>query len=317
MASHYLAYIPTFAKVVDHQSFSGAARDLGMTKSAVSKHIAALEEALSVRLLNRTTRKISLTEEGQIFLDKCTHIIEELHAAEQQLQNLNENPSGVLKVNAPASFGLFHLAPVVAEFAKQYPDIRLEIDFTDQFIDIVESGVDVCIRIASLTDSSLIAKKLAPCQMMLAASPEYLAEHGTPKHPDELINHSMVEYSNTLKLREWRYKDPADGKEKATTTCVKMRANNGQMLRHAALNGVGIVVAPTFIIGNDVKKGKLVPILSAFECSPERNIYALFAHNKFMASKVRLFIDFIATRFAGTPYWEVEESQLSQQRQSA
>lgn len=305
MAAHYLAYIPTFTKVVEKHSFSAAARDLGMTKSAVSKHISALEEILKVRLLNRTTRKISLTEEGALFLDKCTHIMEELQLAEQQLQNVNENPSGVLKVSAPVSFGLFHLAPVVAEFAKEYPDVRVEVDFTDGFIDIVEHGVDVCIRVASLTYSSLIAKKLAPCQFAVAASPEYLADHGVPLHPDQLVNHRMIEYTNLERHTEWRYLDPLTGKEVAVPIQVAMRANNGLMLRQAALTGVGILSAPTFIIGNDIKKGRLQPILPQFTVAPERNIYALFAHNKFMATKVRLFIDFIAARFKDKPYWEI------------
>jgi DNA-binding transcriptional LysR family regulator len=305
MVAHYLAYIPTFAKVVERQSFSSAARDLGMTKSAVSKHIAALEDSLRVRLLNRTTRKLSLTEEGQIFLDKCTHIIEELAHAEQQLQNLNESPSGVLKINAPVSFGAFHLAPVLAEFACQYPDVRLEIDFNDRFIDIVESGVDVCIRIASLTDSSLIARKLAPCQMAIVASPEYIKAHGMPQHPDELINHRFIEYSNVERLRELRYRDPADGAERVTATCVVMRCNNGEMLRQAAISGIGLVAMPTFIIGDDLRSGKLVSVLSDYQVSPERNIYALFPHNRFLSAKVRLFIDFIAGRYAGKPGWEV------------
>jgi len=305
MTAHYLAYIPTFAKVVEHQSFSAAARDLSMTKSAVSKHIAALEEALHVRLLNRTTRKLSLTEEGQLFLDKCTHIIEELENAERQLQNLNERPSGVLKLNAPESFGQFHLAPVLAEFAAYYPDVRLEIDFNDRFVDIVESGVDVCIRIASLTDSSLIARKLAPCQIVLAASPDYLNQYGTPQHPDELINHRFIEYSNSDKLREWRYRDPAEGRERVAPTCVAMRANNAEMLRQSALAGIGILTAPSFLIGADIGAGRLVRVLEPYEPSPERNIYALFPHNRFLSAKVRLFIDFIAGRFAGKPAWEI------------
>ncbi len=305
MAAHYLAYIPTFTQVVERQSFSSAARDLGMTKSAVSKHIAALEEALNVRLLNRTTRKISLTEEGEIFLAKCTHILDELACAEQQLQNIHDNPSGTLKINAPESFGLFHLAPIIAEFALEYPDVKLEVEFSDHFIDIVESGVDVCIRVASLTDSSLIARKVAPCQMVMAASPNYLEKYGTPTHPDELINHRFIEYSNTDRLHEWRYFDAALGREKVANTNVRMRANNGQMMRQAALSGVGIIVAPSFIIGNDIKKQKLIPLLTNYVTAPERNIYALFPHNRFLSVKVRLFIDFLAQKFSGTPYWQV------------
>lgn len=299
MTQPYLAYIPTFTKVADRLSFSVAARDLGMTKSAVSKHISALEEALNVRLLNRTTRKLSITEEGKLFLDKCTHIMEELASAEQQLQNLHTSPSGVLRINAPASFGQTHLAPMIAEFAARYPEIRLEVDFSDQFIDIVESGVDVCIRIASLSDSSLIARKLKRCPMVLAASPAYIKAHGEPKHPDELINHRFIEYSNVERLREWRYRDPKSGQEKVAPTHVVMRANHAEMLRHAALSGVGLVFGPMFILRDDVEAGKLKPLLVDYEPTPERNIYALFSQNRYMTAKVRLFIDFLAEKLAG------------------
>lgn len=296
MAMQYLSYIPTFVKVVERQSFSGAARDLGMTKSAVSKHIQALEEGLRVRLLNRTTRTLALTEEGQIFYDKCTHIVEELESAEQQVHHVNENPSGVLKLNAPTSLGALYLAPMIAEFASLYPDIRIEVDFNDHFIDLIAEGVDVCIRVASLTDSSLIAKKLAPCPFFMAASPSYLAQHGTPRHPDELINHRFIEYSYIERLREWRYIDTADGKEKVSPITVNMRANNSQMMRQAAIAGVGILNVPGFIISEDLVQGRLVRIMSGYCNSPERNIYALFPHSRFMSAKVRLFIDFLSKR---------------------
>jgi DNA-binding transcriptional LysR family regulator len=306
MAMHYLSYIPTFVKVVERQSFSGAARDLGMTKSAVSKHIQSLEEGLRVRLLNRTTRTLSLTEEGQIFYAKCTHIVEELESAEQLVHNLNENPSGVLKINAPTSFGALHLAPLIAEFGALYPDIRLEVDFSDHFIDIIAEGVDVCIRVASLTDSSLIAKKLSGCPIIMAASPDYIAQHGAPTHPDQLINHRFIEYSYIERLREWRYRDPADGREKVAPITVTMRANNAQMMRQAALAGVGILNVPSFIIADDVKQGRLVRLLGEYLNAPERNIYALFPHNRFMSAKVRLFIDFIATRLTQVD-WESDQ----------
>ncbi len=296
MSMHYLSYIPTFVKVVERQSFSGAARDLGMTKSAVSKHIQALEEGLKVRLLNRTTRTLALTEEGQIFYAKCTHIVEELESAEQQVHNLNENPSGVLKVNAPTSFGALFLAPVIAEFGMLYPDIRLEVDFSDHFIDLIAEGVDVCIRVASLTDSSLIAKKLSNCPIIMAASPDYISKHGTPQHPDALINHRFIEYSYIERLREWRYRDPADGKEKMAPITVMMRANNAQMMRAAAVAGVGIINVPSFIIADDIREGRLVRVLTDYVNAPERNIYALFPHSRFMSAKLRLFIDFLAQK---------------------
>lgn len=300
----YLHYIPTFVRVVDQKSFSGAARELGITKSAVSKHIQALEDDLKVRLLNRTTRSINLTEEGQVFYERSVQILEEIDNAERMVHSLNDSPSGVLKINAPESFGMYHLAPAIAAFAQKYPDIRVETEFSDRFIDIVGEGVDVCIRVASLTDSSLIAKKIAPCQHVVAASPDYIERKGTPKHPDELINHDFIEYSNSDRPGEWRYICGGDGKEKVVVVNPRLRANNAQMLRQAALAGLGIIAVPSFIIGNDVKKGKLVRMLEGCQPSPERGIYALFPHNRYMTTKLRFFLDFLSERFAEA-YWEV------------
>ena len=302
--SSYLVYIPTFVKVVEEQSFSAAARELGMTKSAVSKHIQALEDGLNARLLNRTTRTLSLTEEGKTFYERCTQIVEELAEAERAVQNLNENPSGVMRINAPESFGELHLAPVLTAFAAAYPDIHLEIDFTNRFINITEEGVDVAIRVASLTDSSLIARKLAPCQMALVASPDYLKQRGTPKHPDELINHCFIEYAYLERLREWRYMAP-DGQPGVAPICVRLRSNNTQMLVQSALDGLGLLSAPTFITGPHIKAGKLKVVMPEYQIYPERSIYALFPHNRFMATKVRLFVDFMVKHFQGTPSWEI------------
>lgn len=306
MQSTVLMNMPSFVKVVELESFSKAAISLNMTKSAVSKQVQTLEDTLKVRLLNRTTRSVKLTEEGELFYQQAKHIMETLADAERGVQNLNANPNGTLKISAPESFGLFHLAPLLAQFANTYPDVMLEVDFTDRFINIIEEGVDVAIRVASLTDSSLIARKLAACQMLVAASPEYLAQHGTPTHPDQLINHRFIEYSYSDKPKEFRYMK-ADGGHAVAPIHVTFRANNGQMLRQAALSGLGIIACPSFIIGNDVKKGKLVRILPEFAPFPERNIYALFPHNRYMSAKVRLFIDFIAERFGNTPYWECDK----------
>jgi DNA-binding transcriptional LysR family regulator len=304
MQGAVLSNIPSFVKVVEHHSFSKAAKDLHITKSAISKQIQSLEDALRVKLLHRTTRSVKLTEEGEVFYRQARHIMESLQEAERGVQSLNESPSGLLRINAPESFGLFHLAPALVQFARTYPDLQLEVDFSDRFINIVEENVDVTIRVASLSDSSLVARKLAPCQMLMAASPEYLEAYGIPHHPDELINHRFIQYAYVDKANELRYRD-TDGKEKAAPLQVVMRANNGQMQRQAGLNGLGVVCVPSFIIGNDVKKEKLVRILADYPIVPERNIYALFPENRYMAAKVRLFIEFLAQRFAGKPYWEV------------
>ncbi|MFZ4124665.1 MAG: LysR family transcriptional regulator [Rickettsiales bacterium] len=304
MQSTVLVYIPTFVKVVELQSFSKAAKAMGMTKSAVSKQVQSLEDSLKVRLLNRTTRSVRLTDEGEHFYQQARHVVEAVSEAERSVQNLNQNPSGVLKITAPESFGHYHLASALAEFSKLYPDITLEAEFTNRFANILDEGIDVAIRIASLTDSSLIARKLARCQMVMAASPDYIAKHGLPKHPDELVNHRVIEYSYADRPKEWRFKDK-DGRAYIAPITVAMRSNNGQMFREAALSGLGIVCVPSFIIGYDVKQGKLTHVMPEFEPQPERNIYALFPHNRYMSAKVRLFVDFIAERFNGTPCWEV------------
>lgn len=304
MQAQLLVNLPSFVKVVELQSFSKAAASLGMTKSAVSKQVQSLEDALKVRLLNRTTRTVRLTDEGELFYQQARTIVEAAMEAERSVKNLNEQPSGTLRLNAPEALGLYHLAPALTEFATLYPDIVLEVNFTDKFINILEEGVDVTIRVASLTDSSLIARKLAHCQIVWAASPDYLKKHGTPKHPDELINHRFIEYSFTERPREVRYRGP-DGKSGMAPISVALRSNNGHLLRQAALAGIGIVVAPSFIVGEDIKSGALTRVFPDFQPDPERNIYALFPHNRHMSAKVRLFVDFISARFGGKPYWEV------------
>lgn len=304
MNSSILVYLPSFVKVVELASFSKAAQALGMTKSAVSKQVQALEDSLKVRLLNRTTRTVRLTDEGELLYQQARQIVDAANEAQRQVKNLNEQPSGSLKINAPQSFGILHLAPALAEFAKLYPEIQLEVDFTDKFINILEEGVDVTIRIASLTDSSLIARKIARCQVVFVAAPEYLKRFGTPKHPDELINHRFLEYSYIDRPKEVRWRN-VDGTLGVITINSALRANNAFMLMEALRSGVAMGVFPTFIISDAIKAGEVVQVLHDFTVEPERNIYALFPHNRHMSAKVRLFIDFISERFGGAPYWEL------------
>jgi DNA-binding transcriptional LysR family regulator len=304
MQAQLLVNLPSFVKVVELQSFSKAAAVLGMTKSAVSKQVQALEDVLKVRLLNRTTRTVRLTDEGELFYQQARQIVEAAMEAERSVKNLNERPSGMLHINAPESLGNYHLTPALIEFAKLYPDIVLEVQFTNKFINVLEEGVDVTIRVASLTDSSLIARKLSRCQFAFAASPEYLAKHGTPKHPDDLINHRFIEYSYIERPREIRYR-ASDGKSAVAVVTPALRANTNHLQRQATLEGLGVTVLPTFVIGEDIKSGKLTHIMKDFTLDPDRSIYALFPHNRHMSAKVRLFVDFIAARFGGTPYWEV------------
>lgn len=304
MNSSILVYLPSFVKVVELSSFSKAAVSLGMTKSAVSKQVQALEDSLKVRLLNRTTRTVRLTDEGEHLYQQARQIVDAANEAQRQVKNLNEQPSGSLKINAPHSFGILHLAPALADFAKLYPEIQLEVDFSDKFINILEEGVDVTIRIASLTDSSLIARKIGRTQIVFVAAPEYIKKFGEPKHPDELINHRFLEYSYIDRPKEIRWKSKT-GEMGMTTMNTALRANNAFMLLEALRRGVGMGIFPTFIIGDAIKRGEVVQVLHDYTIDPERSIYALFPHNRHMSAKVRLFIDFISERFGGTPYWEI------------
>ncbi len=297
-------YLPAFVKVAELSSFSKAATALGVTKSAVSKQVQALEEGLKVKLIQRTTRAVALTEQGSLFVQSARLMMETMEQATRSLESLQSTPTGTLSINAPESFGLFHLAPALADFAAQCPELKLEITFTDKYINVIEEGVDVAIRVGALTDSSLMAKKLAPCQMITAASPEYLEKYGTPRHPDELITHRFIAYSYAEKPREWRWMHDS-GETGVAPVNVHIAANNGQMLRQAVLSGLGIISLPSFIIGNDIKKGKLVPVLAGYHPAPARAIYALFPPNRYQSAKLRAFLDFIGARFAGKPYWEI------------
>jgi DNA-binding transcriptional LysR family regulator len=298
-----LVTLPSFVRVAELQSFSQAAKQLGMTRSAISKQVQALEDGLRVRLFNRTTRNLSLTEEGESFYRTVSVLVEELQNAERLITSTTERPSGVMRINAPESFGMFYLAPVVTAFSKRYPDLSLEVEFTNQFVNLIEDRVDVAIRIASLTDSSLIARKLAGCQMVIAASPDYIAQHGAPTRPDQLINHRMISYSYSDRPNEFRYQ-LENGKPQVASITPAFKANNSEMLRQMAISGLGVLCLPSFIIGPDIRSGKLKRLMTNVEPLPQRNIYALYPHNRYMSAKVRLFIDFVAEAFA-KPSWEV------------
>lgn len=304
LPSSVLPYIPTFVKIVELKSFSKAASSMGITKSAVSKQIQALEDALKAKLIHRTTRSVQLTDEGETFFISARLMVENLNDAANRVQDMHAKPSGTLTVNVPQTFGTFHLATALAQFSADYPDIRLKICFTDILLNPSEENTDVTIRAGAMSDSAMMSRILAPCQIVTTASPEYLEQYGTPAHPDDLINHRYIHYNNFEKSDEFRYLDK-EKKERTAPIRVHLCANNGQMVRQAALNGLGILRAPSFIVGNDIRKGKLVRILDDFFPTPEKHIYALFSPTRHQSIKLRTFLDFLSERFSGTPYWEV------------
>lgn len=290
-----------FAEVVEAGGFSAAARRLNLSKSAVSKQVSRLEDRLGVRLLNRTTRRLSLTEAGTTFYAACRRVLDEAAAAEQAVSNLAAAPRGLLKLNAPMSFGFLHLGPAIPAFHARYPQVTVDAAMNDRFVDLVEEGYDVAIRIGALRDSSLVARRLAPCRAVLCASPDYLDRRGRPQRPEDLAGHDCLLYANSASPREWTLQGPRG--RQTVPVDGPLIANNGDMLCGAALAGMGIVRLPTFIVGHQLRKGRLEVVLADHPL-PEQGIHAVYPHGRNLSPKVRVFVDFLADYLGPEPYWD-------------
>ena len=289
----HVSRVGIFLEVVKNESFAGAARALGMTGPAISKQVQSLEKNLGVKLLNRTTRHVSLTEEGAVYYDRARKALEDLNEAEQQIQELKAYPVGRLKVNAPMSFGSQFLTEPIASFAKQYPEVELEIDFSDRWVDVAGEGYDVVIRIASLEDSSLIARKLAPCPIVLCGSVKLIEEVGLPKLVDDIKDYPAVVYNRHAQRERWVYTDD-QGERGSVLLNRKFAANTAEMQLEACLQGVGISLLPIFSAHKYLESGQLVRILPKFTTTPTRGIYAMYPQNRYLSTRTRLFIDWLS-----------------------
>jgi DNA-binding transcriptional LysR family regulator len=290
-----------FAKVVASGGFAEAGRRLGITRSAVSKAVMELEQLLGARLLDRTTRRVTPTEAGLAYYERCVAILAEVEETEIQISRLHDEPKGVLKVNAPMSFGTLYLGAAVADFMSAHADLKVELTLNDRFIDPLEEGVDVTIRIGALADSSLIARRLAPARRVLAASPDYLRRHGTPKIPADLASHRCLVYGHMASSHRWQLTQ--DGEIITAEIASSLCSNNGEILLAAALQGIGITDLPTFIVGREIEAGRLKVVLPK-NPPPEFALHALYAPNRYLAAKTRVFIDFLAARFGHEPAWD-------------
>lgn len=286
----------TFAAVVDSGSFVKAADALAMSKAAVSRYVSDLEARLGVRLLHRTTRRLSLTDEGQVFHARCKELLAEVDDAEAEITARTDNASGTLRVNAPQSFGVRHLAPLWGEFCALHPRVTLDITLNDRIVDLVEEGFDLAVRIAALPDSTLVSRRLATARSVLCASPEYLKQRGTPRHPGELAQHSVITYSYLATKDEWRFDGPQGPVSVRTRPCI--RTNSGDTCRIAALAHQGVVLQPLFLVGDDLAAGRLVELMPEYR-SGELGIYAVYPTRKHVSPKVRVLIDFLTRCFAG------------------
>jgi DNA-binding transcriptional LysR family regulator len=298
-----LSGMAVFAKVVETESFTAAASSLGMSKSAVSKAISTLEDRLGARLLNRTTRRLALTEIGRAFYERCARVVAEAEEAELAVTRLQEVPRGVLRINAPVSFSILHLGPALADFMSRYEELAVEIDAVDRFVDLIEEGYDVAVRIASsLPDSSLIARRITDNEMVVCASPAYWDRLGRPATPRDLTGHTCFTYAYASNPCEWAFVG-REGERLAIRVGGRLHTNNGDVALDAALAGLGVIRLPRFICGPHLASGELEPVLQEWMPAPN-GIFAIYPHNRHLSAKVRVFVDFLVERFGPGCDWD-------------
>lgn len=291
----------TFVEVVNGESFTAAADRLGLSRAQVSKSVMKLESHLGTRLLNRTTRRVSLTEIGRVYFERCKEILNDIDEIESLAGEQTIRPRGTLTISAPTTFGIRHLHKAIPEYLTQYPDVQLSLSLSDRFIDVVSEGFDLVIRIAELEDSTLIARKIAPCKRVLCASPDYLNKNGIPNVPQDLALHHCLVYTNNKQPGTWTLHSE-QGSE-SVKVGGPLLADNGDILKSAAVAGLGIAILPTFIVGPDLRAGRLQIVLPDY-CLPEISIYAVFPSRRYVSAKVRTFVEYLSAYFGDVPQWD-------------
>ena len=298
-----LSEMMTFAKVVETRSFSEAGRALSISKSLVSKQIASLENALGVRLLHRTTRRMSLTEIGAAYYEHCVRIAQEIDAAGETVSQLQVEPRGVLRITSPVIFASLHLAPALRTFLLRHDQVEVELDASDRLVDIVDEGYDLAIRITDHPTPTMIARKIAPVRWVTCAAPEYLERHGIPDTPHALNRHQCLVYQGIPALRSgWRYR--VGSKDVMLQVSGRCRVNTSEVLLQMALDGMGILLFPTYILGPHLKSGRLKQILPEYVANPDTSLYATYMSNRYLQPKVRAFIDHLLDHFGPEPHWD-------------
>jgi DNA-binding transcriptional LysR family regulator len=292
-----LAEMEAFVQVVDDGGFTEAARKLGLSKSAVSKHVSALEARLAVRLLTRTTRRVSPTEVGLAYYDRARAVLAQAEEADSMVTAMQASPKGTLRVSAPVAFGVGQVAPAVAAFLCRYTEVEVQMVLEDRFVELVAEGYDVAVRIGALADSSLRVRRLAETRGVMVASPGYLAEAGTPRGIDDLSSHRLLHYSHLSTGNFWRLRAPS-GEERQVRVGGRLTVNNGEALMKAAEAGLGIAMVPDFMLRDEIATGRLVELL------PDRpadilGIHAVYPEGRFQQPKLRAFIDFLVEHFRG------------------
>lgn len=289
----------TFVKVVEAGGFAAAARKLDMSPSSVTGHVQALEERLGIRLLNRSTRKLSLTEVGQAYYDRALQILSDLDEVDSMAQALQSTPRGRLRLNASVSAPPL-LAPVIAEFAAVYPDVTISIDMSDRMVDLVEGGFDLAIRLAPVPDSSLIVRRVGGFRLLVCGAPDYLQRRGIPRHPSDLTTHNCMSFAQSPWSNAWRFTE--HGEEVKVQVSGNLDTNSANALRLAAVHGQGLAMMPSFLVADEIRSGRLTPLLAEFSPN-EFPISAIYPHRHHLSAKVRSFLDLLTKRYRENPAW--------------
>jgi DNA-binding transcriptional LysR family regulator len=291
-----LTSMEVFVKSADVGSFAAAAEALALSPQMVAKHIASLETQLGTTLLNRTTRRQHLTDVGRAYYERCKRVLSEVEAADSLALDMHTQPKGVLKVSAPTTFGAFTMPTFVTQFLNQHPEMQIELSLDDRYVDPLEEGIEVMIRIGDLVDSSLIARELAPYRFIACASPDYLAKRGIPATPDDLSNHDCLSYSYRSPSPQCRWNFTRDGKKQDVHIDGRFRSNNWNALLHAATSGFGITLGPEIILANEVKAGRLVQVLGDYQ-GPSRPMHVVYPPTRQPTTKLRSFVDALVAEF--------------------
>jgi DNA-binding transcriptional LysR family regulator len=291
-----------FAQVVEAKSFTAAADKLGMSKSLASRHVSSLEQALSVKLLNRSTRKLSLTEAGAVFYEHCARIVQEAELAEQRLTRTQSEPAGLVKITAVPAFAVRHLVPALADFRRQYPKIRVSLSCSNRTLDPGDEGFDVGIRVSSKPPPNLVARKLAPNRAVLCAAPAYLERHGTPRRIEDLGKHECVVFPPIAPKNVWMLR--RDRRTFSVKVAGALDTDDMDAVRASVVGGLGIGILPTYMVGDALKQGQLKQVLPMFQAANESGIFLVYVPNRTLSSRVRALIDFVAERFGPVPPWD-------------
>jgi len=301
MAIDIVAAMRVFTSVVEAESFAGAAKKLDLSRGMATRYVAQLEAHLGVRLLNRTTRRLSLTEAGSDYFQRATQVLAMIEEAETSAAQNASVPRGTLRVTSSVIFGARHLGAAVSDYLKRHPQMQVELSLNERVADLVDEGFDLAIRVSAQVDPGLVARRITRMRLLACAAPAYLETHGTPQQPEDLARHNCLVYAHRIHLGGWHFE--RDGEERTVAVSGTLRSNNGNALVSAAIDGLGVVVEPSFLVYEALREGKLVQLLPEWRCA-EGWVFAVYPNRKFLAPKVRSFIDFLVERFGPEPYWD-------------